>query len=483
MKLINRHKSLRAALAGVLILGATVGVQARKGYLPRLFKRSRTANTEPAAEAPAPIPMGRVVIPLNRLTAGDVQQMLDDAYGRDNEFSVVEPSRLAKGVVVIGPKSEIDGIRELLAQADPNDRDYLTANLTAIPEGVVSEEELEADLPDGFYAEARKNAEEQLEGKDATESTWQQKANPKNWFGKNKPVTRQSTWRQRINPLNWFDGKSSRKKTNTRQALPSRQTHGQRLMTPAKPRNTERKPISAGRENTAIKLTNANANELATQMQALYSDTDVKIVPVEKVNVVLVTGSKSEIRDIHRSITQLDQAAAESSTDELADATQYIRKMANTRNTAFRITRPYKPRIRPLPPISISGDPEPDFNKATAVNTVRLPDYVEPTEQEHTPTEPTEPDPLQKFFENYMLNSLDAARRSTQADALHEYYMNKGDLPRPVIEVHVDQGPQSITNLLQHLYNRPIPTPTKPNGSSATYQQGNKKPVSTKAHH
>ncbi|HJO09125.1 MAG TPA: secretin N-terminal domain-containing protein [Verrucomicrobiota bacterium] len=483
MKLINWRKSLRTTLAGVLILGAIAGVQARKGYLPRLFKRTRTANTEPTAEAPAPIPMGRVVVPLNRLTAGDVQQMLDDAYGRDNEFSVVEPSLLAKGVVVIGPKSEIDGIRELLAKADPNDRDYLTSYLTTIPDGVVSQEELEADLPDDFYAEARKNAEEQLEVKNATESTWQQRANPRNWFGKNKSVTRQNNWHQRINPLNWLDGKSSGKKTNTRQAFAARQPHGKRLMTPAKPRDTKRKLISAGRENTAIKLANANANELATQMQALYSDTDVKIVPVEKVNVILVTGSNSEIRDIHRSITQLDHAAAESSTDKIADATQYIRKMANTRNTAFRITRPYKPRIRPLPPISISGDPEPDFNKATAANTVRLPDYVEPAEQEHTSTEQAEPEPLQKFFDNYMRNSLDAARRRTQSEALHEYYMNKGDLPRPVIEVHVDQGPQSTTNLLQYLYNRPIPAPIKPNGSSATYKQEGSKPVSTKPHH
>jgi hypothetical protein len=483
MKLINRHKSIRAALAGLLILGTAAGVQARKGYLPRLFKRSSTANTEPAAEAPAPTLMGRVVVPLNRLTAGDVQQMLDDAYGRDNEFSIVEPSRLAKGVVVIGPRSEIDGIRELLAQADPNDRDYLTANMTSLPKGVVSEEELEADLPDDFYAEARKNVEKQLAGEDATESTWREKANPKNWFNRKEPVSRQRTWRQRINPLNWFDGKTSRKKTYNRRSFPARQTHGQRLMTPAKPRNTERKPISAGQENTAIKLAHADATELATQMQALYGDTDVRIVPVKQANIILVTGSKSEMRDIHRSVLQLDQAAAAASVGEIADATQYIRKMADSRNTAFRITRPHKPRIRPLPPISITGDPEPDFNKAVAADTVRLPDYVKPPEEEHTPVEPKEPDPLQMFFENYMRKSLDATRRSSQADALHENAMSTGQLPRPVIEVHVDRGPQSVTNLLQYLYTKPASPPAKPSGSSATYQQGGSKPVSTKPHH
>ena len=135
-------------------------------------------------------------------------------------------------------------------------------------------------------------------------------------------------------------------------------------------------------------------------------------MPVEEANIVLVTGSKSEIRDIHRSITQLDQAAGEFSAGEIADATQYIRKLANSRNTAFRITRPHKPRIRPLPPISITGDPEPDFNRTVAASTVRLPDYVKPAEHEHVPAEPTKPDPLQKFFEDYMHNSLNAARRN-----------------------------------------------------------------------
>ncbi|RTZ66430.1 MAG: hypothetical protein DSZ35_07905 [Verrucomicrobia bacterium] len=65
---------------------------------------------------------------------------------------------------MIGPKSEIDGIREMLAQADPNDRNYLIANKTILPEGVVSEEELKAELPDSFYAEARKNAENHMGG-------------------------------------------------------------------------------------------------------------------------------------------------------------------------------------------------------------------------------------------------------------------------------------------------------------------------------
>ena len=118
--------------------------------------------------------------------------------------------RLANGVIVVGPKSEIDGIRELLAQADPNDRDFLIANKALLPEGVVSEEELGAELPNGFYAEARKNAEERGE---KNESTWRQKANPLNWFSRKTPVIRKATWRQRVNPLNWFDGKTSRKKT------------------------------------------------------------------------------------------------------------------------------------------------------------------------------------------------------------------------------------------------------------------------------
>ena len=138
---------------------------------------------------------------------------------------------------------------------------------------------------------------------------------------------------------------------------------------------------------------------------------------------------------------------------------------------------------RSIPPISITGDPEPDFNRIVAASTVRLPDYVKPAEHEHVPVESTEPDPLQKFFENYMRDSLNAARRATQADALHEYYMNSGQLPRPIVEVRAGSGPQSVTNLLQYLYTKPAPLPAKPSGSSATYQQGNKKPVTTKDHH
>ena len=475
MTLFNWHKSTRAALAGLLILGASTGVQARKGYLPRIFKRNKATAVEPATEA-ANVPMGRVVIPLNRLTAGDVARMLDDAYGRDNSFSVVEPSRLAKGVIVIGPKSEIDGIREMLAQADPDDRNYLIANKTILPEGVVSEEELKAELPDSFYAEARKNAENHM---GAEKSNWRQNVNPVNWFSKKEPVTRKGNWRQRVNPLNWFGGDKPRNKPSA----PTRQAHGERLKPSTNVGNNERKSPAVTSENTAIKLAHADAGEMATQLQALYGDTNVRIVPVEQANIILVTGSKSETRDIHRSIVRLDQAASELSAGEIADATQYIRKMADSRNTAFRITRPHKPRIRPLPPISITGDPEPDFNKAVAAGTVRLPDYVKPPEEKHTPVEPKEPDPLQKFFEDYMRNSLDATRRSSQADALHEYYMSTGQLPRPVVEVHVDRGPQSVTNLLQYLYTKPASPPVKPSGSSATYQQGDRKPVSTKPHH
>jgi hypothetical protein len=117
---------------------------------------------------------------------------------------------------------------------------------------------------------------------------------------------------------------------------------------------------------------------------------------------------------------------------------------------------------RSIPPISITGDPEPDFNRIVAASTVRLPDYVKPAEHEHVPVEPTEPGPLQKFFENYM---------------------NSSQLPRPIVEVRVGSGPQSVTNLLQYLYTKPAPLPAKPSGSSATYQQGNKKPVTTKDHH
>jgi hypothetical protein len=69
---------------------------------------------------------------------------------------------------------------------------------------------------------------------------------------------------------------------------------------------------------------------------------------------------------------------------------------------------------RSIPPISITGEHEPDFNRTEAASTVRLPDYVKPAEHEHVPVEPTEPDPLQKFFENYT-----CATRSTLPGAPH----------------------------------------------------------------
>ncbi|HAH98746.1 MAG TPA: hypothetical protein DCO70_05380, partial [Verrucomicrobiales bacterium] len=124
------------------------------------------------------------------------------------------------------------------------------------------------------------------------------------------------------------------------------------------------------------------ATDIATQMQALYGGSSVRVVPVAKTNLILVTGSKSETRDIHRSVMQLDQAAASDSASEIADATQYIRKMAASRNSAFRITRPHKPRIRPLPPISITGDPEPEFNRTLSAETGQLDDYVKPLDTE-----------------------------------------------------------------------------------------------------
>lgn len=76
MKPTYWHRSIRAALAGLLILAASIDVQARKGYLPRIFKRSKATTEEPVEAAPH-APMGRVVIPLNRLTAGDGRRMLD----------------------------------------------------------------------------------------------------------------------------------------------------------------------------------------------------------------------------------------------------------------------------------------------------------------------------------------------------------------------------------------------------------------------
>jgi hypothetical protein len=54
--------------------------------------------------------------------------------------------------------------------------------------------------------------------------------------------------------------------------------------------------------------------------------------------------------------------------------------------------------------------------------------------------------------------------------------MNSDQLAGSVLRVRVGRGPQSLTNPLQYLY-------TKPSGSSANYQQDNKKPLITKDHY
>ena len=100
---------------------------------------------------------------------------------------------------------------------------------------------------------------------------------------------------------------------------------------------------------------------------------------------------------------------------------------------------------RSIPPLSITGDPEPDFNRTVAISTVRLPDYVKPAE--HVPVEPTEPGPLQKFFENYM---------------------NSGQLPRPIVAMFEwaaarSQSPTSFNTFTPK--SPPLPA------SSVTYQQ------------
>ena len=480
MNLIYWRPSIRTILAGMLIAGSFAGVQARQGYLPRLSKHSsKPAATKPA-EAEPQVPTGRVVIPLNRLTASDVARILDEAYGRDHNFEVVKPSRLAKGIIVIGPKSEIDGIKELLAHADPTDRNFLIANKAILlKEGVVSEAELEAELPDSFYAEARKNAEQNMA---VEKPSWQEKANPINWFSDRPRAIGKTSWKQKMNPINWLRNSERQNKPT---ALGQKRRKGNATSTNE---NTPRgKSTIDTQKNTAIKLAHADATDIATQMQALYGGSSVRVVPVAKTNLILVTGSKSETRDIHRSVMQLDQAAASDSASEIADATQYIRKMAASRNSAFRITRPHKPRIRPLPPISITGDPEPEFNRTLSAETGQLDDYVKPLDTENKPIKPKKADPLQEFFENYKLETLDSIKsldtnqRRSQADALHKFHISKGQLPQPKIEVHMNNTTQSVTDLLQYLYTRPAQPQNKPSGSSATYQKGTEKPISTKA--
>ena len=149
---------------------------------------------------------------------------------------------------------------------------------------------------------------------------------------------------------------------------------------------------------TAIRLQHATASGVAEQLQPLFSNNVVQIEPVNGANILLVTGPATTLTSLRETIVQMDFLARQESADEIANRTKYIRRMAGSRNSAFRITRPHKPRIRPLPAITVTGDPEPVFENTQAHQSRNLGSY-KPKPVISTPKESKEPDAFESYIE------------------------------------------------------------------------------------
>jgi len=346
MKPFHWQKLALATLAILFMHGAFSPAEARKGYLSRLQKRSSAPRVQSAEEVVAK-PMGQIVLPLKGLSVQEVRQLLESTYGTESGIKVTQPGGSANGVIVTAPRDELEGIVALVKQAEPSDLDFLISVYSQLPEGIVSKEQLEDGLTPEKYASMRENAEKHL--------------------NKNKPG-----WKQRANTTGWF--------RSNRNAL----------------------------SRTAVRLQNVKAADVANNLQQLFAESDVRIEQVkgEKgAEIVLVTGPASALTSLRESIVQMDFVSGQETADEIADRTKYIRRMADSRNTAFRITQPYKPRIKPLPAITITGDPQPIFENTTANESRYIGEYV-PVKVDESKNKKKDPSEFDNYFKAYIEESL-----------------------------------------------------------------------------
>ena len=391
MKRIQWHKLALATLAMLIVHGAFTPAEARKGYLSRMKKRG-PANRESSEAVPAG-PMGQIVVPLNSLSARDARQLLESTYGEENGIRITQPGGSAKGVIVTAPRDELNSIAALMKQADPSDLDFLLSIESKLPDHYFSSERDLEHSPE-VYTAMRKSAVEYL--------------------NENNP-----DWKKRAKPFGWYRGD----------------------------RNVPRR--------TAIRLQHATASGVAEQLQPLFSNNVVQIEPVNGANIVLVTGPATTLTSLRETIVQMDFLARQESADEIANRTKYIRRMAGSRNSAFRITRPHKPRIRPLPAITVTGDPEPVFENTQAHQSRNLGSY-KPKPVISTPNESKEPDAFESYIEEYIKETLEEATKPRQP----RIWVESGGYPE-----------------LDTILNTPTPPPPS-GGSSAAYTSGSKK-VST----
>ena len=162
-----------------------------------------------------------------------------------------------------------------------------------------------------------------------------------------------------------------------------------------------------------MKLHHANAVELAKELQPLFVVGDVQIEPVKDAGIILLKGPASTLADLRESIVQMDHTAKQDTEEKIADRTKYIRRMASSRNNAFRITRPQKPHIKPLPAITITGDPQPIYENTQALQPADWGTY-EPKKIDSTSNEPVKDEWADSYIESYIKKSLEEANKPRQ---------------------------------------------------------------------
>ena len=164
---------------------------------------------------------------------------------------------------------------------------------------------------------------------------------------------------------------------------------------------------------TAVKLHHAKPVDLAKKLEPLLADGDVQVEPVTDASIILLKGPAYALSDIRESIVQMDQTANKETEDKIADRTKYIRRMASSRNNAFRITRPLKPHIKPLPAITITGDPQPIYENTRALQPADWGTY-EPKKIDSTSNEPVKDEWADSYIESYIKKSLEEANKPRQ---------------------------------------------------------------------
>ena len=164
---------------------------------------------------------------------------------------------------------------------------------------------------------------------------------------------------------------------------------------------------------TAVKLHHAKPVDLAKKLEPLLADGNVQVEPVTDASIILLKGPAYALSDIRESIVQMDHTAKQDTEDKIADRTKYIRRMASSRNNAFRITRPLKPHIKPLPAITITGDPQPIYENTRALQPADWGTY-EPKKIDSTSNEPVKDEWADSYIESYIKKSLEEANKPRQ---------------------------------------------------------------------